>query len=165
MTSFLSSFPPITISHDFFVGDVQILQRRSCKLSFRSRPAARVPRRACSQVNQPSPLDSTGALLQILSIREKENIKFNALQKYKTFQNWISIQHDKCTFAKLNRKHYSPVSLWLSVLKSVLKNVEQYYLTIAKGFEDALCLRDVIIESYWNNNVIMPLVKLCDVNW
>ena len=134
MTSFLSSFPPITISHDFFVGDVQILQRRSWKLSFRSRPAARVPRRACSQVNQPSPLDSTGALLQILSIRGKENIKFNALQKYKTFQNWISIQHDKCTFAKLNRKHYSPVSLWLSVLKSVLKKCWTVLFNNSEGF-------------------------------
>ena len=43
------------------------------------------------------------------------------------------------------------------------KTVEQYYLTIAKGFEDALCLRDVIIgitmsSCHSLNYVIMMLI-------
>ena len=112
--------------------------------SFRSRPAARAPRRACSQVNQPSPLDSTGALLQILSIREKKN-KFKTLQKQKTFQNWISIQHDKCTFCKTEQETLFPFLYYCLYSNLFWKNFEQYYLTMAKGSEDALCLRDVII--------------------
>ena len=109
MTPFLLSYPPINISHRFFrwiylnSGDVVA--------SSRSVPAplsARTPRRACSQVNQPSPLDSTGALLQILSIRGKKNSKLYTNRK--RFKIGYLSSMTNVRFAKLNRKHYSPFS-------------------------------------------------------
>ena len=109
MTPFLLSYPPINISHRFFrwiylnSGDVVA--------SSRSVPAplsARTPRRACSQVNQPSPLDSTGALLQILSIRGKKNSKL--FTNRKRFKIGYLSSMTNVRFAKLNRKHYSPFS-------------------------------------------------------
>ena len=39
----------------------------------------------------------------------EENIEFNTLQEYKTFQNWISIQHDKCTFCKTEQETLFPI--------------------------------------------------------
>ena len=75
----------------------------------------------------------------------EENIRFNTLHKYKTFQNWISIQHDKCTFCKTEQEALFPILCYCLYSNIFWKNVEQYYLTKAKGFEDALCLRDVII--------------------
>ena len=109
MTPFLLSYPPINISHRFFrwiylnSGDVVA--------SSRSVPAplsATTPRRACSQVNQPSPLDSTGALLQILSIRGKKNSKL--FTNRKRFKIGYLSSMTNVRFAKLNRKHYSPFS-------------------------------------------------------
>ena len=127
MTPFLLSYPPINISHRFFrwiylnSGDVVA--------SSRSVPAplsARTPRRACSQVNQPSPLDSTGALLQILSIRGKKIQNFSQIENVPkldiypawpmyVLQNWIP--------------NIIPHSLLLSVLKSVnFRNFADLYL-------------------------------------
>ena len=104
---------PIIISSNqhfasIFSLDIFKFQRRSCKLSFSSRPAARTPGRACSQVNQPSPLDSTGALLQILSIRGKKNSKLYTNRK--RFKIGYLSSMTNVRFTKLNRKHYSPFS-------------------------------------------------------
>lgn len=66
-------------------------------------------------------------------------------------------------FAKLNRKHYSPFFYCL-YSNLFFKDVGQYYETIAKDFEDKLCLQDVIIGIN-RDNVIMPLVKFSDINW
>ena len=54
-------------------------------------------------------------------------------------------QHDKCTFCKTEQEALFPILYYCLYSNLYWKNVEQYYLTIAKGFEDALCLRDVII--------------------
>ena len=109
MTPFLLSYPPINISHRFFRWIY--LNSRDVVASSRSVPAplsARTPRRACSQVNQPSPLDSTGALLQILSIRGKKNSKLYTNRK--RFKIGYLSSMTNVRFAKLNRKHYSPFS-------------------------------------------------------
>ena len=109
MTPFLLSYPPINISHRFFRWIY--LNSRDVVASSRSVPAplsARTPRRACSQVNQPSPLDSTGALLQILSIRGKKNSKLYTNRK--RFKIGYLSSMTNVRFTKLNRKHYSPFS-------------------------------------------------------
>ena len=109
ITPFLLSYPPINISHRFFRWIY--LNSRDVVASSRSVPAplsARTPRRACSQVNQPSPLDSTGALLQILSIRGKKNSKLYTNRK--RFKIGYLSSMTNVRFAKLNTKHYSPFS-------------------------------------------------------
>ena len=127
---------PIIISSNqhfasIFSLDIFKFQRRSCKLSFSSRPAARMPRRACSQVNQPCPLDSTGALLQILSIRGKKIQNFTQIENVSkldiypawpmyVLQNWTG--------------NIIPHSLLLSVLKSVnFRNFADLYLRSLKS--------------------------------
>ena len=109
ITPVLLSYPPINISHRFFRWIY--LNSRDVVASSRSVPAplsARTPRRACSQVNQPSPLDSTGALLQILSIRGKKNSKL--FTNRKRFKIGYLSSMTNVRFAKLNTKHYSPFS-------------------------------------------------------